>query len=64
MFSAFSNDGMGHKDMKEILSHPGFADVKVIGLFGHARAMGFPRAFACDVMCVYFAVGRGEAPVG
>eukprot|EP00904_Undaria_pinnatifida_P000548 jgi/Undpi1/10494/HiC_scaffold_29.g12944.m1 len=36
MFSAFSNDGMGHKDMKEILSHPGFADVKRPGY--HANA--------------------------
>lgn len=24
LFSAFSNDGLGHKDMADMLAHPGF----------------------------------------
>lgn len=58
LFSAFSNDGLGHKDMTEMLSHSGFGEVVEVrkrkinrGLFSEYREgggllgdNGFPRS--------------------
>lgn len=34
LFSAFSNDGMGHKDMTSMLAHPGFGGEVEVSVFG------------------------------
>ena len=33
IFSAFGNDGFGHKDMADMLAHPGFGGELQVGAF-------------------------------